>query len=137
VRNIGPGNPVWHLGIDRLRLEIFVRHIYVDIPENYSQKKFYGNLATILPLLTNLHSLYIVMRRWDNHIWEIELGKFLPDHAPPSLKRLSIQVSNYCNLKQYRIHNYSRFHRVTQMLCCSHASDVLSNWWIGLVHGTT
>ena len=34
VRNIGPGNPLWSLRIGRLHLENFVRHIYVDIPEN-------------------------------------------------------------------------------------------------------
>jgi hypothetical protein len=66
---------------------------------NYSQKCFYGNLSTILPILTNLRSLYIVMRRWNNHIWEIELGKFLPEHAPPSLERLCIQVSKWCKVK--------------------------------------
>jgi len=99
VRNIGPGNPCGRMGIDRLHLETFVRHIYVDVPENYSQVQFYGNLATILPLLSNLRSLYIVIRRWNNHIWEVELGKFLPEHAPPSLERLCIQVCKYCNVK--------------------------------------
>jgi hypothetical protein len=97
VRNIGPGNPCWRMGMDRLHLECFVRHIYVDVPENYSQVLFYTNLTTILPLLTNLRSLYIMMRRWDSHIWRIELGKYLPEHAPPSLGRLCIQVSEYCN----------------------------------------
>jgi len=38
------------------------------------------------------------MRRWENHIWQVELGKLLPEHAPPSLKRLCIQVSRYCNV---------------------------------------
>lgn len=93
VRNIGPGNPLRHMGINRLRLESFVHHIYLDIPENYSQVQFFGNLSTILPLLRNLHSLYIMMRRWDDQIWEVELGRSLPEHAPPSLKRLCIQVS--------------------------------------------
>jgi hypothetical protein len=99
VRNIGPGNPLWNLRIGRLHLESFVRHIYVDIPENYSQARFYANLITILPLLGNLRSIFIVMRRWENHIWQIELGKLLPEHAPPSLERLCIQVSRYCNVK--------------------------------------
>ena len=95
VRNIGPGNPCWHMGADRLRLECFVRHIYIDVPENYSQVRFYTNLTTILPLLSNLRSLYIMMRRWSDHVWRIELGKYLPEHAPPSLERLCIQVSKY------------------------------------------
>jgi hypothetical protein len=137
VRNMGPGNPLWHLGIDRLHLENFVRHIYVDIPENYSQKRFYGNLSTILPLLVNLRSLYIVMRRWNNHIWEIELGKFLPEHAPPSLQRLCIQVSNHCNLKACRTHRHCRFHQEIQMHCCSHVSEIASKRNIGLLHGAT
>ena len=99
VRNMGPGNPSRRLGVDRLRLEIFIRHIYIDIPENYTQAQFYGNIATIFPLLSNLRSLYIVMRCWNNHIWEVELGKFLPEHAPLSLEHLFIQVSQYCNVK--------------------------------------
>lgn len=97
VRNIGPGNPRWQMGMGRLRLERFVRHIYFDVPENYSQVRFYANLTTILPLLSNLRSLYVMMRRWNNHVWQIELGKYLPEHAPPSLERLCIQVSTYCN----------------------------------------
>jgi hypothetical protein len=120
VRNIGPASPHWRMGVDRLHLETFVRHIYVDIPENYSQKSFYGNLSTILPLLTNLRSLYVVMRRWNSHIWEIELGRFLPEHAPPSLERLSVQVSKWC---QFRIilHScsYHRFQQAIRMLYCS------------------
>ena len=97
VRNIGPGNPRWRMGMDRLRLECFVRHIYIDVPENYSQVRFYANITTILPLLRNLRSLYVMMRRWNDHVWQIELGKYLPEHAPPSLERLCIQASIYCN----------------------------------------
>src|SRR5882762_137434 len=99
IRNIGPGNPLKRIGIGRLRLECFVHHIYVDIPCNYSQRQFYGNIITVLPLLSNLRSLYIMMRRWDKYIWELELGKFLPEHAPRSLVRLCIQVSEYCKVK--------------------------------------
>ena len=68
VRNIGPSNPLQKMGVDRLRLESFVRHVYVDIPENYSQAQFYASLITILPLLNNLCSIYLVMRRWENRI---------------------------------------------------------------------
>jgi hypothetical protein len=100
VRNIGPGNPLWNMGIDRLPLESFVRHIYISIPENYSQARFYANIVTILPLLRNLRSMYLVMRRWDNHIWEVQLGTFLPEHAPPSLERLCIQVSQCFNFQR-------------------------------------
>src|SRR6266849_3153822 len=93
VRNIGPGNPLRRMGVGRLRLEIFVRHIYMDVPANYPQSQFYDNLVTVLPLLKNLRSLYIVMRRWDDRIWRLELGKFLHENAPLSLERLCIQVS--------------------------------------------
>lgn len=99
VRNIGPGNPLRRMGVDRVHLENFVRHIYVDIPENYTQGRFYGNLVTILPLLRNLRSLYLVMRRWNDHIWDVELGKFLPEHAPPTLNRLCIEVSKHCDVE--------------------------------------
>jgi hypothetical protein len=98
VRNMGPGNPLRRMGVDRLRLECFVHHIYLDVPENYSQVHFYGNISTILPLLSNLRSLYIMLRRWDNQIWDIELGKFLPEHAPSSLTQLCIQVSDHCDI---------------------------------------
>jgi hypothetical protein len=96
VRNIGPGSPHWRMGVSHLCLETFVRHVYVNIPVNYTQKRFYSNLSTILPLLINMRSLYIVMRCWSNHIWEIEFGRFLPEHAPPSLEHLCIQVSKQC-----------------------------------------
>jgi hypothetical protein len=104
IRNLGPGNPVMRRGSQRLHLERYVRYIYVDVPENYSQTEFYNSLGSILPLLTNLQSLYILMRRWDKYIWDIQLGKHLPQHAPPSLQYLCIQVSSY----PYTITSYSQ-----------------------------
>jgi hypothetical protein len=98
IRNLGPGNPVMRRGSQRLHLERYVRHIYVDVPENYSQDEFYGSLATILPLLDNIHSLYIVLRSWDKYIWNVLLGSYLPEHAPSSLQLLSIEVSRYFNI---------------------------------------
>jgi hypothetical protein len=94
VRNIGPANPPIRRGHNRLCLERLVRHMYLDVPNNYAQGEFYGNIASILPVLTNLRSLYIAMRRWDNHILDIYLGEYLPEHAPPNLQCLSIQVGN-------------------------------------------
>ena len=41
----------------------------------------------------------VVMRCWENHIWQIQLGKLLPEHASPSLECLYIQVSRYYNVK--------------------------------------
>ena len=98
LQNLGPGNPLIRKGVKRLRLEMYVRHIYVDVPENYSQTEFYCNLTSVLPLLGNLRSLYIMMRRWDNHIWNVLLGKYIPEHAPSQLQRLCIQVSVYYHL---------------------------------------
>jgi len=95
LRNLGPDNPLIRSGIKRLPLEMFVRHIYMDVPENYSQAEFYCNLASVLPLLGNLRSLYIMMRRWDNYIWNELLGKHISEHAPPKLQHLCVQVSVY------------------------------------------
>jgi hypothetical protein len=98
VRNLGPDNPATRRGAQRLHLERFVRYIYVDAPENYSEEEFYGSIASILPLLDNIRSLYIVLRSWDQYIWNVLLGKYLPEHAPSSLQQLSIQVSRYFNI---------------------------------------
>jgi hypothetical protein len=105
VRNLGPDNPATRRGAQRLHLERFVRYIYVDVPENYSQTEFYNSLVTILPLLTNLQSLYILMRCWDKYIWDIQLGKHLPQHAPPSLQCLYIQVSSRLNIQYFLTHH--------------------------------
>jgi hypothetical protein len=104
VRNIGPANPPIRGGHNRLPLEKLVRHIYLDVPDNYGQGEFYGIIASILPLLSNLSSLYIVMRRWDSHILDIYLGEYIPEHAPSSLQRLLIQVGlkyNYLGIIRY------------------------------------
>jgi len=114
VRNLGPGNPAIRRGVNRLPLERYVRYIYVDVPENYSQTDFYNSLGSFLPLLTNLQSLYIVMRRWDVYIWDIQLGKHLPEHAPPSLQRLCIQVSGHINTMIYYLSLQLRFPQVIQ-----------------------
>lgn len=139
VRNIGPGNPLQKMGVDRLRLESFVRHVYVDIPENYSQARFYASLVTILPLLNNLRSIYLVMRRWENRIWEVELGRLMPEHAPPSLERLCIQVSKDCGVKMISYsRSYSRFWRGIQMLYYLHVSQIPTfGGGIGLARGDT
>jgi hypothetical protein len=81
-------------GINRLPLENYVRHIYMDVPETYPQDEFYGIITSILPLLENLRSLYFVLRHWNKYIWNVQLGSYIPEHAPPSLQRLSIQVSH-------------------------------------------
>jgi len=114
VRNLGPGNPAIRRGVNCLPLERYVRYIYVDVPENYSQADFYNSLGSFLPLLTNLQSLYIVMRRWDVYIWDIQLGKHLPEHAPPSLQRLCIQVSGHMNTMIYYLSLQLRFPQVIQ-----------------------
>jgi hypothetical protein len=138
VRNIGPGNPLWRMGINRVRLESLVRHIYVDIPENYTQGQFYGNLVTIFPLLSNLRSLYLVMRRWNDHIWDVELGKFIPEHAPRSLERLSIEVSKYYRASTpVCLRSHSRSQQAIQVLYCSHVGRISAGGGVGLVHGST
>lgn len=109
VQNLGPGNPSIRSGANRLPLERYVRHILLDVPENFSQAEFYGNLATILPLLENLCSLYVVMRRWNDYAWQLQLGKYFPEHAPPSLQRLCIQVSRFYNVHIYRISIHGHF----------------------------
>jgi hypothetical protein len=138
IRNLGPGNPLIRKDVYRSRLETFVHHIYLDIPENFSQAEFYGNLITILPLLENLRSLYIVMRRWDDYVWNVQLGRYLPEHAPPRLQRLCMQVSGSCNV---HVTSYSqplfRFTLGTQMLDCLHVTQMLIGGEHGLRNGST
>jgi len=103
VQNLGPGNPSIRSGTNRVPLERYVRHILLDVLENFSQEEFYGNLATILPLLENLRLLYVITQRWDDYAWQLHLGKYLPEHALPSLQRLCIQVSRFYNVHIHHI----------------------------------
>jgi hypothetical protein len=137
VRNIGPGNPFKRRGAGRSPLENFVYHIYLDIPENFSQAEFYGNLATILPLLENLRSLYIVMRSWNEHVWTVQLGTDLPEHAPPSLQRLCIQVSGLYNIRVTLYSVILQIHAGIQILDCLHVSQTLISGKRGLQNGIT
>jgi hypothetical protein len=38
------------------------------------------------------------MRSWNEHVWTVQLGTDLPEHAPPSLQHLCIQVSGLYNI---------------------------------------
>jgi hypothetical protein len=125
VRNLGPGNPAIRRGVNRLPLERYVRYIYVDVPENYSQVEFYGNLASILPLLDRLCSLYVVLRCWDKYIWNAQLGSYLSEFAPPSLQFLSIQVSGYFNTQILALTVVFRFPLGNLLLDCSGLAKVL------------
>jgi hypothetical protein len=110
----------------------------MDAPENYLQDEFHGNIATIIPLLENLRSLYIVLRRWGKYVWNVQLGSYFPEHAPPSLQLLSIQVNGY--FMQHVLHTrvltpFIRYQLEILLLKCS-LVKVLFGGGNGLRHGS-